>query len=508
MKGELFNKLFIFEMANNHMGDVGHGLKIIRDIHAVASKYDFRFGFKLQYRNLDTFIHPDYKGRSEFKYVKRFSETRLSEDEFIALKNEMTRLGFVTICTPFDEESVDMIERHGFDIIKIASCSFTDWPLLERISKTDKPLIASTAGIALLDIDNVVSFFEHREKDFALMHCVGEYPTQARNLDLGQIELFRARYQNVPIGYSTHEDPENMDAVKMAVAAGAIILEKHVGVPTDAYQLNAYSASPGQVDHWLDSALRAFEMRGEAADRRSITEKERTDLRGLQRGVFVKNPVKAGEKITAGNLFFAIPNLDGQLVANDLSKYSEFVAKKDIPANGPVLFQDVDHRNLRDRVIEIIGKVVNMISASSICLPNKLDVELSHHFGIDRFDEWGATIINLINREYCKKIIILLPGQNHPAHLHKKKEETFHVVYGSLVLSLDGKEREYREGDIIIVERGMSHSFRSAGGAIFEEISTTHYVDDSFYDDANVMANKHRKTAMTYWSDWLTRPIR
>lgn len=58
-----FNKLFIFEMANNHMGDLKHGISIIRGVSKVCKKFDFRFGFKLQYRDLDTFIHPDFKGR-------------------------------------------------------------------------------------------------------------------------------------------------------------------------------------------------------------------------------------------------------------------------------------------------------------------------------------------------------------------------------------------------------------------------------------------------------------
>lgn len=63
---------FIFEMANNHMGNLEHGLRIIREIHKVCKDYPFAFGFKLQYRQLDTFIHPDYKDRFEFKYVNRF----------------------------------------------------------------------------------------------------------------------------------------------------------------------------------------------------------------------------------------------------------------------------------------------------------------------------------------------------------------------------------------------------------------------------------------------------
>jgi hypothetical protein len=67
MKTVKFEKLFILEMANNHMGDLKHGLNIIRSFAEVTRKYDFNFAFKFQYRDLDTFIHHSYKGRKDIK---------------------------------------------------------------------------------------------------------------------------------------------------------------------------------------------------------------------------------------------------------------------------------------------------------------------------------------------------------------------------------------------------------------------------------------------------------
>jgi hypothetical protein len=155
--------LFILEMANNHMGDVEHGLALIRAMRdATAGFAEFRFAFKLQYRDLETFIHPSARGRSDLKYVKRFEETRLTREDFQRLVDEMRRCGFIPMCTPFDEPSVDLIERQEIDIIKIASVSVTDWPLLERIAQTNKPIVASTAGASLEEIDSVVSFFVRR----------------------------------------------------------------------------------------------------------------------------------------------------------------------------------------------------------------------------------------------------------------------------------------------------------------------------------------------------------
>jgi len=504
-KNNIFEKLFIFEIANNHMGDLKHGIRIIKEISKVAKDFNFKFAFKLQYRDLDTFIHPSFKGRKDIKYIKRFEETRLSKEELKILKDEIKKVGFIAICTPFDENALNWAEDHDFDIIKIASCSFGDWPLLERIAKTNKPIIASTAGVKLEDIDKVVMFFEHREKKFALMHCVGEYPTLQEHLQLNQIDVLKRRYPNVPIGYSTHEDPNNFDAIKIAIAKGAVLFEKHVGIPTEKYKLNAYSATPQQIYKWLKSAQDAFLMCGETS--RKFSEKELKDLRGLKRGVYAKVKIKKGEKLNNDNVFFAIPNFDNQILANDMSKYMEFTAKKDIEKNEPIFFNDVEVKNLRQRVLEIVKKIRKLLIESKIFLPNRVELEISHHYGIENFEKYGAVLINCINREYCKKLIIVLPGQMHPVHYHIKKEETFNVLYGNLIININGEEKEYKPGDIVTIERGVRHSFRSPTGAIFEEISTTSFPEDSYYDDERIRENKSRKTHMTFWQDWLFKPV-
>lgn len=493
--------LFIFEMANNHMGSVAHGLRIIREMHEVSKKYDFHFAFKFQFRHLDTFIHPDYKTRSDIKYVKRFSETRLPKEDFKRLKDEADALGFISICTPFDEPSVDLIEELKFNIVKVASCSFTDWPLLERIAKTDMPIIASTAGASLEMMDKVVSFFEHRQKNIVLMHCVAEYPAANNHLYLNQIDLLQARYPSVAIGYSTHEHPDNADAVKMAIAKGVTIHEKHVGVPTDVITLNNYSASPAQVEKWLKAAQEAIEMCGTPGKRYEFTKDEVSSLQGLRRGAFAKHPIKKGDKIGTGDVFLAIPLSDGQITANDLSKYTNFVAQQDVDAKAPILSTNVVSRDDRQKVYEIVQRVKKLLAESGVVTPGQADFEISHHYGIDRFYEYGITMITVVNRDYCKKLIIVLPGQKHPEQFHKQKEETFYILHGTVLLSLDGLEKEYKKGDAIVVEAGVKHIFQTKTGAVIEEISTTHFKDDSYYTDPEILKNKSRKTYLTNWMD-------
>lgn len=492
-------RLFILELANNHMGDVEHGLRIIDEFSKVVKDFPFNFAFKLQYRELDTFIHPDFQGRMDVKFIKRFSETRLDRSQTKRLVDAIKGHGLLSMCTPFDEPSVDRIIEDGFDILKIASCSFTDWPLLEKIAAAHLPIIGSTAGIDLQSIDNVVAFMKNRRKHFALETCVAEYPTPITHLQLNQLDLLLQRYDGLRIGYSTHENPDETIPVAMAIAKGATIFEKHIGIPTETYALNNYSANPEQVLSWLKTAQKAYEIAGVVGQRVGPTAEESASLLSLRRGAFAKHAIKKGDRLTNDDVFFAIPTQDGHVTANDWSKYTQFYASEDIPAKAAVLASNTTHVNVRDKVLSIATRVKDMLQASGAVVPGEASLEISHHYGIDRFDEFGITMVTVVNRLYCKKLIVVLPGQKHPEQYHNIKEETFHVLHGELMLELDGVCAVYGPGSVITIEPGVKHYFESDNGAVFEEISSTHIVDDSFYVDPLIAKNTERKTFLTHW---------
>lgn len=493
--------LVVFEMANNHMGDVNHGRAIIHACYEVAKSYPFHFAFKFQLRHIPTFIHADYQKRKDIPYVKRFQETKITKPELSMLRQEAAKAGFITMCTPFDERSVDTVVDLEFDILKVASASSSDWPLLERIAKTELPIIVSTGGASLEGIDRVVSFLKHREKQFAIMHCVGEYPTASDHLQLNQITLLQSRYGDVVVGFSTHENPNDTLPVQMAFAKGARIFEKHVGLTTEKYALNAYSANPAQLKLWLDALMTAHDMCGVVGRRSPENKKEQEDITKFSRGVFAARKLPKGEVFTAADAYFAFPNAPGQLLARDMSKYFTYEAKKTIPKNAPIFASHVSGSNEREQIYSIMAQLRGLISKSNVPMPPSVEVEISHHYGLERFHEYGATLINVINRSYCKKLIVMLRGQVHPVQYHNKKEETFHVLYGRFTVFLDGKRLECKAGDIITIERGVKHSMTTTTGGIFEEVSSTHFTDDSFYEDTSISKNKHRKTYLSYWLD-------
>ena len=490
--------LFVFEMANNHMGDVEQGLRIVRAFKEITHDLPFHFSVKLQHRD-DSFFHPAYIGRKDFKYIKRFQETKLAKDDFKRLKDEIQNQGFVSMCTPWDEPSVDLMEELDFDIIKIASCSFTDWPLLERIAKTNRPVITSTGGATLEEIDRVVAFFTHRNKQFVLMHCVGEYPCQRAHLELNQIDLFQQRYPSLTIGFSTHEDPDNCDSIRIAIAKGAKVLEKHIGVPTEKYALNAYSATPAQARKWLEAAADAFQMCGVSGRRKDITEKEMADLRPLFRGAFAACDLRKGEQITKEKVFLAMPNAPGQLVARELSKYTEYYAERDFKKEEALMLDGLRARELWKQVYQVVERLRGMLKKSRVALPPYVDLEISHHYGMERFDEWGAVLVKIINRAYSKILVVMFPGQSYPRHRHVQKEESYHILYGDLSVEVEGQKHELKTGDVLSVNRGTQHSFKTKGGVIIEEIATTYLAGDSVYEDEAINRNVNRKIQLTFW---------
>ena len=499
-RGYDFKDLFIFDLANNHQGDVQHGIRIIKEVGEVANKEGIRGALKFQFRQLETFIHAEHKNSSDNKHIPRFLSTRLSKKEFEILTEEVEKKSLISICTPFDEESVDIIIGMGIKILKVASCSAKDWPLLEKIAESGKPVIFSTGGLVLKDIDNLVSFFDHRGVEYAIMHCVSIYPIPDINFNLNQIEMLRNRYPNRLVGWSTHEDPNELSAVQIAVAKGASLYERHVGIATEKIKLNSYSSTPEQIMNWIKTYKKAKILCG-STQRPEPATQEIESINSLNRGIYAKMQIKPGENISRDQIYFAMPYTEGQLISG---KWKEgIVSLENIEKDTPLLIQQIQYPPEPARLViqRAIHEVKALLNEARVPLNSEFTIEYSHHYGMENFRDTGAALIGCINRTYCKKIIVQLPNQKHPSHYHKRKEETFQVLHGVLNVEIDGFYRIMYPGETLVVLPGVWHGFWTDTGVVFEEISTTHYNDDSVYKDKtiNKMARFQRKTVVDHW---------
>jgi len=489
------NPLIIMDLANNHNGSLSHGKKIIDDVTKAFQGCNFKIAVKFQYRNLPNFIHEDFQSRRDIKYVDRFLSSKLEWADYAEMKKYVRDLGMLAACTPFDEYSVDKVIEHEFDILKIASVSFTDWPLLEKIASSwSGPIIASTAGATDDEIKRVVNFFENRNLNYAIMHCVAAYPTPDSELRLGRIRDLKKSYPYLPVGYSTHEKPDNYLAAPVALAEGAVILERHVGSTENGQAVNAYSSEYSHLVNWIANLKDAINLMGSEENAAQMNPQEQNALRGLRRYVFANAPIASGQQIDSENVFYAIPGTDEQISANEMGKYINLVSKVAIVAGDPVLRSNCEIIDSQALVFDYKKQIMTVLENSRITLPSDLLLELSHHYGLESFSDFGCSMITVVNRDYCKKIIVLLPGQTHPPMFHKQKDETFFLAYGDVALTLDDRHIDFKVGNLENIPKGMVHGMSSKNGAVIEEISSSHILSDSFYLDENITKNTKRKT--------------
>ena len=350
----------------------------------------------------------------------------------------------------------------------------------------------------MFNIDKLYNFFSHRKCDFAFLHCIAEYPAPDDHLQLDFIDRMNKRYRDITIGYSGHENPDDNTVAMLAVAKGAKILERHVALPTEQYSINAYSMTPAQADKWVEAVLKAKTIcTTKKENDKYVSQAEIDSLNSLMRGVYVKHDVKTGDTIGREDVFFAMPCQEKQMNSGEF--YDGIEASRDYAAN-EALFE-TRHITPAKLARSVIHDAKGMLYEAGIVLGDDIEIELSHHYGMKNFRQTGAIIVSVINREYCKKLLVVLPGQKHPMHMHKIKEETFQLLYGDLEIVLDGEEKELKAGDVQTVLRGQKHAFTSRNGAIFEEISTTHIRNDSYYDDPKIskLDPMERKTILRKW---------
>ena len=322
-KNNIFQELFVLEMANNHWGNLDRGLRIISDFSQVVRFNNVRATIKLQFRDVDSFIHKDFRNRTDVRYIKKTLDTKLSKKDFGTLVQSVRDHGCLTSATPFDEASVDMCQEFDLDMIKLASSDINDWFLIERVAQTRKPVSFSTGGSSLKGVDDLVNFFSNRSIPFAINHCVSLYPSEDSNLDLNQLDFLRERYPGAVIGLSTHEYTSWDASMLIAYAKGARTFERHIDIDADGIPVSPYCSQPHQIDTWFKAFKKAKEMcGGSSTERRFVPLKESEYLDGLVRGVYAKRDLPEGYTIkhdcNNDDFYLAIPLQKGQMSVREL----------------------------------------------------------------------------------------------------------------------------------------------------------------------------------------------
>ena len=226
MIGENETPFIIAEIGNNHNGNLDTAKKLIETAKKAGAD-----AVKFQVKNIEksfskelldsTYVNENSFGKTyrEHKMALEFSEEQMKE-----LYDFATKINIICFSTPFDIDSVDMLERIGNPIYKISSFHVTDLKLIEYVCQTKKPIIISTGMSTIEEIDKAVDLIKKFTKDFIIMHCVSCYPTEDKDVNLNIIPTLKNRY-NCPIGYSGHE--RGIAITASTVLLGCCAIERH-----------------------------------------------------------------------------------------------------------------------------------------------------------------------------------------------------------------------------------------------------------------------------------------
>lgn len=355
---EIFNNLFILELANNHWGSLNRGKKIVKEFAKVVKQNNVRAAIKLQFRDVDNFIHKNYKElvlntkhistTKRERYIEKTGLTKLSIEEFKQLVEYIKANDCIPMATPFDEKSVDLCVQFDMPIIKIASSDINDWILLNKIALTKKPVILSTGGANEKQMDDAVKFFLNRHISVALNHCVSKYPSEDDELELDQIDYLKHKYPNITIGLSTHEYHDWHSSMLISYAKGARTWERHIDLPYPKNhiqkEVSLYCSLPHQIDKWFKAYHTAKTMCGTSSQsRRTIEHKETEYLESLYRGLYLKNNIRKGKRITINDIYSAIPY---QKEINQFSSRNfiekDCISNKNLKKDDPLTMDDVE----------------------------------------------------------------------------------------------------------------------------------------------------------------------
>jgi sialic acid synthase len=216
----------IAEIGNNHNGDIEIAKKLIqnaKDIGVDAVKFqvkDIESSFSKELLD-GSYTGPNSFGKTyrEHKEALEFSEEQLRE-----LYEYAKKLNIICFATPFDVNSVDLLERLDNPIYKISSFHVIDLNLIEKICQTKKPILMSTGMSTLDEIDKAMEIIKKHTDQVALFQCTSSYPTDDEDVNLNVIPALKKRY-DCPVGYSGHE---RGTAITIAsVAVGGCMVERH-----------------------------------------------------------------------------------------------------------------------------------------------------------------------------------------------------------------------------------------------------------------------------------------
>tara|TARA_B110000037_G_C17109698_1_gene501329 strand:- start:329 stop:1366 length:1038 start_codon:yes stop_codon:yes gene_type:complete len=333
------NKPFLIaEISSNHNGNINNALKLI-DL-AKKSKADavklqtflpekMTLNFKSE---LFKIKNGNWKNYYLFDLYKK-AQTPLSWHKKLFDYAKKRRIKIFS--TPFDEQSVDFLEKLNCPMYKIASFEMTDIPLVKKIAKTKKPLIISTGLSNLDEIDKTFKIAKKfGAKKIALLYCVSSYPAKPSEFNLNNIKILKERY-NCTIGLSDHSN--DYEIAQNAIACGAEIIEKHIALKNQKQGLDIkFSTKGNELKLFREKIDKSHNLLGKKKFFRAKSELVNIQFR---RSIFAIKTINKNEKLSLNNIGRIRPGFGISPIYFEklINKKSPFLIKKGQPLKISIL---------------------------------------------------------------------------------------------------------------------------------------------------------------------------
>ena len=296
----------IAEIGHNHQGSLDKARELFREAklagaHAVKlQKRDnrglyTRAAFEKPYDNENSF-GATYGEHREFLEFGR--------EQYLELQAYAKELKVDFFSTAFDLASADFLEALNVPAYKIASGDLKSVPLLKHVASFGKPMIVSTGGALLEDVQRAYDAILPINPQLAILQCTAGYPAATEELDLRVISTYRERFPHAVIGFSSHDN-----GIVMPVAAymlGARIIEKHFTLNRASKGTDhAFSLEPVGLKKMVRDLDRTFKAMGDGT--KKLYDSERAPIVKMGKSLVVARNLPSGHVLTAKDIVMKSP---------------------------------------------------------------------------------------------------------------------------------------------------------------------------------------------------------
>lgn len=301
----LYHRVFIIgEIGVNHNGNIETAKKMIdvaRNASCDAVKFQTfnaeesisRFASKAEYQQATT-----GDKESQLEMVKKL---RLDINAHKELINYSKKRDILFLSSPFDLDSIELLNKLGLEMFKIPSGEITNLPYLRKIGSLRKKIIMSTGMANLKEIKDALDILKKagtKKEDITVLHCNTAYPTPMEDVNLLAMLTIRDAFK-VKVGYSDHT--LGIEVAIAAVALGASVIEKHFtldrNLPGPDHRA---SLNPNELKLMVESVRNVEKVLGSNAKKPSNSEFKNKSI--VRKSIIAARDIKKGEVFTEENI--------------------------------------------------------------------------------------------------------------------------------------------------------------------------------------------------------------